>query len=95
MELDAADVRGQFERAGEMQAVRSDVKKRKAFEWLLDRVEIVDTEGQALDRSAFEFADDDDEEGSDSDDTEVADAGSDQVTADTDEDAEKTPEEAE
>jgi trigger factor len=67
-ELDATDVREQFERAGEMQAVRSDVKKRKAFEWLLDRVEIVDTDGQPLDRSAFELTDADDESEGNADD---------------------------
>jgi trigger factor len=51
---DAAEVRARFERAGQMPAVRSDVKKRKAFEWLLERVEIVDEDGNPLDRSDFE-----------------------------------------
>jgi trigger factor len=94
-QLDAADVRDQFERAGEMQAVRSDVKKRKAFEWLLERVEIVDTDGQPLDRSAFEFPDDDEVEGepddtTPTDDTTVAQATEPTAADDTDE-----PEEAE
>jgi trigger factor len=97
MELKAADVRQQFERAGEMQAVRSDVKKRKAFEWLLDRVEIVDTDGQPLDRNAFEFADEEDEPEADDD---VAGSEVDRTGADTEDDenvntAEETAEEPE
>jgi len=57
-----AEVRKRFERAGEVQAVRSDLKKRKAFEWLLERVEIVDPEGAPLDRSVFELSDDGDDD---------------------------------
>ena len=48
-----AEVRRRLEREGEVQAVRSDVKKRKAFEWLLEQVEVVDPEGNPLDRSLF------------------------------------------
>jgi len=85
LELEPADVRDQFERAGEMQAVRSDVKKRKAFEWLLERVEIVDPEGAPLDRSAFELSDEADDESDaeelDPDET-VATAGADEADAD-------------
>jgi trigger factor len=55
MNLKAKDVRKQFERAQQVPAVRSDVKKRKAFDWLLERVEIVDEEGRTIDRSALEF----------------------------------------
>jgi trigger factor len=46
-----AKVRKEFERADQVQAVRSDVRKRKALDWLLERVEIVDEEGQPIDRA--------------------------------------------
>jgi trigger factor len=35
------EVRERFERVGQMSAVRSDIKKRKALEWLLERVEVI------------------------------------------------------
>ena len=47
-------VRDEFERGGQISAVRSDVEKQKALDWLLERVEIVDTEGQAIDRADLE-----------------------------------------
>jgi trigger factor len=47
----------ELERGGQLPAVRSDVKKRKALEWLLERVEIVDPEGQPIDRVELEGAD--------------------------------------
>ena len=47
---DVDEVRERFERAGQMSAVRSDIRKRKALEWLLERVEVLDPEG-ATDRS--------------------------------------------
>lgn len=46
-------VRSQFERGGQLPAVRSDVRKRKALDWLLERVEIVDQDGHPIDRSEF------------------------------------------
>jgi trigger factor len=46
-----------LERGGQLSAVRSDVKKRKALDWLLERVEIVDPEGQPIDRAELEGAD--------------------------------------
>jgi trigger factor len=53
------EVRERFERVGQMSAVRSDIKKRKALEWLLERVEVVDAEGVAIDRSELELPDED------------------------------------
>lgn len=88
-----AEVRKRFERAGEVQAVRSDVKKRKAFEWLLERVEIVDPEGAPLDRSAFELSDEDEDSGDqlDTDDTDTdepaASAGADEADDENDEES--------
>jgi len=54
LNMKAKEVRKQFERADQVGAVRSDIKKRKAFDWLLERVEIVDADGNPLDRAAFE-----------------------------------------
>ena len=47
-------VRAEFERGGNLAAVRSDVRKRKALDWLLERVEIVDEDGQPIDRADLE-----------------------------------------
>jgi trigger factor len=59
-------VRAQFERVGQLSAVRSDIRKRKALEWLLERVEVLDQEGNPIDRSELEAPvdeDQDDDEG--------------------------------
>ena len=53
-----ARVRAEFERGGNLSAVRSDVRKRKALDWLLERVEIVDEDGQAIDRADLEVSPD-------------------------------------
>ena len=58
-----AQVRKEFERSRQMPLVRSDMRKRKAFEWLIEHVEIVDEQGNPIDRSALEV----DEEADDSD----------------------------
>jgi trigger factor len=47
-------VRREFERSGQLAAVRSDVRKRKALDWLLERVEIVDDDGKPIDRADLE-----------------------------------------
>jgi trigger factor len=44
----------QLERAEQMPAVRSDISKGKALEWLTDHVEIVDSEGHSIDRALLE-----------------------------------------
>jgi trigger factor len=48
-------VRAEFERGGQLAAVRSDIRKRKALDWLLERVEIVDAQGQPIDRADLEI----------------------------------------
>jgi trigger factor len=55
---DPEQVRRQFERNEQVPLVRSDVKKRKALEWLLEQVEVVDEQGTPIDRSALEVNDD-------------------------------------
>jgi trigger factor len=49
-----AELRRNLDRAEQMPAVRSEWKKSKALEWLLERVEIVDPEGQPIDRALLE-----------------------------------------
>ena len=49
-----AQVRKDLERAEQMPAVRSDWKKSKALEWVVERVEIVDEEGHPVDRALLE-----------------------------------------
>ena len=49
-----AALRRQLERSEQMPAIRSELKKRKALEWLVDHVEIVDPEGAPIDRSLVE-----------------------------------------
>jgi trigger factor len=59
----AEEVRARFERVGQISAIRSDIRKRKALEWLLERVEVVDPDGNAIDRSELELpADDEDDD---------------------------------
>jgi trigger factor len=48
------ELRRSLERADQMPAVRSDWKKSKALDWLIDHVEIVDTDGQPVDRALLE-----------------------------------------
>jgi trigger factor len=50
LEMDAAEVRDQLERAGRLPAVRSDRRKAKAMRWLVDNVELVDEEGAPVSR---------------------------------------------
>ncbi len=46
-----AEVRRELERQDAIATVRSDVRKAKALEWLVDQVEIVDEEGHPVDRA--------------------------------------------
>lgn len=58
LQLEVDAVRQQFERAGQTQAIRSDIKKRKALEWLVETVEVVDEAGDPIDRGRLELATD-------------------------------------
>ena len=55
----ADDMRAQFERNEQVALVRSDIKKRKALEWLLEQVEVVDESGATIDRASLEVAEPD------------------------------------
>jgi len=52
-----AKVRQQLERADQLSAVRSDIRKRKALDWLVEHVELVDEQGTPIDREALELPD--------------------------------------
>jgi len=55
-------VRQTFESDGRISAVRSDIRKRKALEWLLERAEVLDPEGATIDRSELELPSEDDQD---------------------------------
>lgn len=50
-----AKLRSELERNDQIPAVRSDIRKAKAVEWLIEHVEIVDPDGNVIDRKALEF----------------------------------------
>jgi trigger factor len=54
LEMKPARVRQELERAEQVQAVRSDIKKTKALEWLVAHAEVVDEDGAPVDRAALE-----------------------------------------
>lgn len=54
LERSAAEVRRNLVSADQMPAVRSDVRKAKALAWLMEHVDVVDPEGQPIDRSELE-----------------------------------------
>jgi trigger factor len=59
----APKLRKDLERADQIPAVRSDIKKRKALDWLVEHVELVDEQGEPIERAALELpADDNDEQ---------------------------------
>lgn len=49
-----AQVRKQLERNGQVSAVRSDLRTRKALDWLTEHVELVDEGGNTIDRASLE-----------------------------------------
>ena len=53
-----SDIRDAYQRAGQMSAVRSEIKKSKALEWVLEHVNIVDEDGSLVDRGALVFPSD-------------------------------------
>jgi trigger factor len=50
LEMDVDEVREQLDRNGRLAAVRSDRRKAKAMQWLIDSVELVDEEGRPVSR---------------------------------------------
>jgi hypothetical protein len=68
-------VRADLERADQIEAIRSDIKKRKALDHLVETVEIVDDDGNVIDRADLEIAEDDADVEEDADDDVDADDG--------------------
>ncbi len=61
LEEKPAKLREQFERAGTIVAVRSDIATRHALDWLVARVEIVVEDGHPIERAAIDALDEDEE----------------------------------
>jgi trigger factor len=57
-----AEVREQLERAEQVPAVRSDLRRRKALDWVMERIEVLDEDGNAVDVASLEEPDEADEE---------------------------------
>ncbi|MEM9563837.1 MAG: trigger factor [Actinomycetota bacterium] len=67
-ERSVADVRAELAEAGQLPAVRADLVKTKTMDWLIERAEVVDEDGQPVSADALEMPDDPDDaeaEGSD------------------------------
>src|SRR4051812_13532635 len=58
-------LRKELERGGQIEAVRSDVTRGKALEWLADHAEVVDEDGNVIDRTLLEPPTSDETERSD------------------------------
>lgn len=54
VEQSVADVRHQLEHAEQIPAVRSDLRRRKAMDWLLEQVTVVDEDGNSIDLADLE-----------------------------------------
>ncbi len=69
VEQTPAEVRLALEEGGQLPAVRSDLAKRKALDWLVEHVDILDEEGTPVDRADLTVPgdDDDDSDSNDSD----------------------------
>ena len=90
LELDPAVVRKQFIEADQISSVQADIRLRKALDWLVETVEIVDEDGNALDRADLEIPKEDDEEGPDAASVEgpTTEGEADEAAAEHEEDAE-------
>ena len=90
LEQDVEAVRHEFEHHRGLGPIRSDLKKRSALEWVLERCEIIDEDGNPVDRDDLEFPTEDSaesaaaEEDSTESDTETAEAPDSELEKDTD-----------
>ena len=76
MDTSPADLRRRLDTAGRTGAVRSELRKGKALEWLLDHVDLVDEEGNPMSRDDLKVdASGDDEVQQDEETSEVAEDG--------------------
>ncbi len=90
LEQDVETVRHEFEHHRGLGTIRSDLRKRSALEWVLERCEIIDEDGNPVDRGDLEFPTEDSdesaaaEEDSTESDTETAEAPDSELEKDTD-----------
>jgi trigger factor len=77
IERDPDEVRKELEEGGQIPAVRSDLRKKKALDWLIERVEVVDEDGNPIDPESLAAPDEPDEDAEGPDD-EAEVAGSDE-----------------
>lgn len=66
VEQTPAEVRLSLEEAGQLSAVRSDLAKRKALDWLVEHVDVLDEEGTPVDRTDLTVPEPDTDEATDS-----------------------------
>ena len=52
---DSDELKARLAEVGQISALRADLAKQSAMEWLTDNVELVDEDGEAIDRDALEF----------------------------------------
>ena len=52
---DPDELKARLAEVGQISALRADLAKQAAMEWLTDNVELVDEDGEAIDREALEF----------------------------------------
>ena len=71
---DADTVREQLTEAGHIPALRADISKRKALEWLTETVTIVDEDGNPVSFAELAIVEVDDDDSSDDDNTDTAEA---------------------
>lgn len=74
---DGADLKERLAAVGQTSALRADLGKRNAMEWLTENVELIDENGEPIDRTLLEFP----EEDADDDSTESS-ASTDQTATD-------------
>ena len=52
---DPDELKARLAEVGQLSALRADIGKQKAMEWLIENVELVDENGDSIDRAALEF----------------------------------------
>ncbi|MEZ5243923.1 MAG: hypothetical protein R2707_02415 [Acidimicrobiales bacterium] len=80
--MEGAELKARLTEVGQISPLRADLGKRDALEWLTENVELVDENGQPVDRAALEFPEEVTEE-------EAVEASADEVTAEAEGDEEE------
>ena len=52
---DPDELKARLAEVGQLSALRADIGKQKAMEWLIENVELVDENGDSIDRAALEL----------------------------------------